>query len=216
MLFLISAFFALLSNIPCQELCFLELFLCLSSPPMTIFFFFSSIGWLRGLSFFCKVGKGWLWKERWERKLQMADEALRQISVRKWHIWKWGSGKWFPQAAVSAPHTRMSLYASRHICIQCEDRGLGETCTSGDFGSNGQNIHDRSQRALILANARLSLHLPFSSILNLSSPSYTIFYLKNSSKLGQYLSGCHSQSSSYLGRRLSFLGICFPERNIEK
>ena len=161
-------------------------------PTYDNFFFFSSIGWLRGVSFFCKVGIGWLWKERWERKLQMADEALRQISVRKWHIWKWGSGKWFPQAAVSAPHTRMSLYASRHICIQCEDRGLGETCTSGDFGSNGQNIHDRSQRALILANARLSLHLPFSSSLNLSSPSYTIFYLKNSSKLGQYLSGCHS------------------------
>lgn len=78
--------------------------------------------------------------EKGNYRWQMQPLGCQEVAHMEVRIWKV-----IPLSCpfLLLPPHRMSFCASRYICTQFEDRGLGETCKGGDPGFDGQNIHDR-------------------------------------------------------------------------
>lgn len=103
------------------------------------------------------------------------------------------------------------LYMSPDICAPIlKTTGLGEPCKGGDSVANGRNIHNRGQRTMVffLTSCRIFCHLLLllfpSSLIFLPHSVRSSLYLKNGTKLGQYLSVCHSTELLLPCSRLSF------------
>lgn len=137
----------------------------------------------------------------------MAEEALRQLSVRKWHVRSEDLER-DPFKLPSLHPLPGCLYMPPAI-----DASSVKTVVQGRFAPV-ETLGPMAKTSIIEAKELWFQLMPdclstFPSLLVLIfllHPTQSSFYLKNGSKLGQCLSGCHSAELLLPGQKVKFFG----------